>query len=239
MPSYFYIEKDSSVELLRSRLEDFDGFYFEGASMNRDNTMNCILKESPDIVFFNLDVWNTPFELVQELYQYQSCLPKFIGISKTTEKAFKALKYGFFDYWLLPLSELEIRKTIMKLQKSCNQQNKQTICLKSYKDYQYINTSEILFLKADNNSTDFYMDNDTVVSSFKTLKTYEEVLPKNFLRIHKSYIINVDHVSRIHFGKSRCTIKKGNFKIPFTKTYMDNVDYMTKSISRSSVLALN
>jgi DNA-binding LytR/AlgR family response regulator len=102
-----------------------------------------------------------------------------------------------------------------------------------------LNTDEILFLKADNNATDFFMRDGSTISAFKTLKVFEGLLPDNFLRIHKSYIINSRHVSRINFGKLVCTVERDIHKIPFTKTYLDNVEIMNNALSKSSFLFLN
>jgi DNA-binding LytR/AlgR family response regulator len=127
----------------------------------------------------------------------------------------------------------------LKFKKKHPFKSNKTICLKSYKDYQYLNLDEILFLRADNNTTDFHMNDGSVVNSFKTLKTYESILPKNFLRVHKSYIINSDYVSRVNFGSSKCTLKKHSQNVPFTKTYKDNVDFMINSLTPTTKVQLN
>ena len=120
-----------------------------------------------------------------------------------------------------------------------NENASQTLCLKSYKDFQYLETDSILYLKADNNATDFIMKDGTTVSAFKTLKTFEEKLPKNFVRIHQSYIININYVSRINFGKSVCALKNGREQLPFSKTYRENVDGLKKILSKNTISTLN
>ena len=96
-----------------------------------------------------------------------------------------------------------------------------------------------LFLKADNNTTDFYIKDGSIVNAFKTLKIFEHTLPNNFLRIHKSYIVNIDFVSRINFGKLKCTIDSSSYKLPFTKTYINNIEFINNSLSGISVLSQN
>ena len=83
------------------------------------------------------------------------------------------------------------------------------------------------------------MSDGSIVSAYKTLKTYEGLLPSQFLRIHKSYIINKDYVSRIQFGKYTCTINNNNHNIPFTKTYIDNIQYLNNNLSQYSYQNLN
>ena len=93
--------------------------------------------------------------------------------------------------------------------------------------------------KADNNTTDFYMQDGSLVGAFKTLKSFEGVLPENFLRIHKSYIINKNYISRISYGKGICILKKESYKIPFTKTFIDNVAMINESLVKEALMALN
>ena len=143
------------------------------------------------------------------------------------------------DFLLNPLTELEIRKSVLKVLKKIPLQSRKNICLKSYKDYQYLKTDEILFLKADNNTTDFYMNDGSKISAYKTLKTFEDILPSNFHRIHKSYIINRNFVSRIQYGKFSCTIKRNSHEVPFTKTYIDSIESMNRDLSEYSYQSLN
>ena len=142
------------------------------------------------------------------------------------------------DYIVKPISEFDLRKAMLRFQ--TNQSNDtSTLCLKSYKDYRFIDTDELLFLKADNNSTDFILNDGSTITAFKTLKSFEEILPENFVRIHNSYIINVNYVSRINFGKSKCSIKKSDYLIPFSRSYKDNVEILKDSLSKSAALSLN
>jgi DNA-binding LytR/AlgR family response regulator len=240
MRNYLIIEKDSkSVRSIKNVLEDYKEFNCIGISTTNTNAMNIILKENPDVVFFNIDnVIENPFEFTQELNLFNEGLPVFIAISSSKENIYEVIKTGFFDFLLSPIAELEIRKTILKILKKIPAQSRKTICLKSYKDYQYLKTDEILYLKADNNTTDFYMNDGNVVNAYKTLKTFENILPNNFHRIHKSYIINKNFISRIQFGKSTCSIKRNGHEVPFTKTYINSIKSINKSLSEYSYLSV-
>lgn len=236
MRSYLIIDNDSnSVQNIKNVLKDYNEFNCISVSSNYDVIMNVVLKESPDVVFFNIDnVIENPFEFAKELNLFNNDFPVLIAISASKEKAYEVIKNGFFDFLLNPLNELEVRKSVLKVLKKTPAQSRKSICLKSYKDYQYLKTDEILYLKADNNATDFYMYDGQIISAYKTLKTFENILPNNFHRIHKSYIINKNFVSRIQFGKFTCTVKRNKFEVPFTKTYLKSIESMNKSLSEYS-----
>ena len=113
------------------------------------------------------------------------------------------------------------------------------ICVKSYGDYRYIDSGDVLYFEADNNSTDIHLNNGEMITAFKTLKHFETVLPPTqFLRIHNSYIINVNQVSRIHTGNTVCYIKNSTTKLPFSKSYKENVDLIISRIASGNYLEI-
>lgn len=113
------------------------------------------------------------------------------------------------------------------------------ICVKSYGDYRYIDSGDVLYFEADNNSTDIHLNNGEMITAFKTLKHFETVLPPTqFLRIHNSYIINVNQVSRIHTGNTVCYIKNSTIKLPFSKSYKENVELIISRIASGNYLEI-
>jgi DNA-binding LytR/AlgR family response regulator len=112
------------------------------------------------------------------------------------------------------------------------------ICVKSYGDYRYIDASDICFPQADNNSTDIHLNSGEMITAFKTLKHFEGVLNYPFVRIHNSYIVNIDFVSRIHTGNAVCHIKNTTTKLPFSKSYKENIDAIIATIASGNYLEI-
>ena len=240
--TYTIIDSDAVSNLqLHAFLDEYGDFECINTTNNPSDGLNDILKYSPDIVFINLNNdYASVFLMITEIHQYMDQLPILIGIATTKNYAYDAIKNGFFDYWLQPFNEFDIRKSLMKLQKRMPKEKAPaTLCLKSYNDFQYLDTNDILYLKADNNTTEFFMKDGTIINAYKTLKTFENTLPKNFMRIHQSYIVNTNYVSRINFGKSICAIKKVNENIPFSKSYRENMDNLKSILNKNTLSALN
>ena len=238
---YTIIDSDATSNLqLQHYLAEYGDFSCSGLASDSSEGINAILKFSPDIVFINLNEnAKEYFQMVVELHQYIDSLPLLIGISKSKYHAYDAIKSGFFDYWLMPYNEFDIRKSLLRLKKQLPATEPQTICLKSYRDFQYINTNDILYLQADNNATEFVMKDGTINNAFKTLKTFENQLPKNFVRIHQSYIVNTRYISRISYGKSICTLKQNKQQLPFSKSYKENIDELKQLLSKNTISRLN
>ena len=112
------------------------------------------------------------------------------------------------------------------------------LCIKSYGDYRYIDARDICYFQADNNSTDIHLNNGEMVTAFKTLKHFEGVLSAPFARIHNSYIVNRNYISRIHTGNAVCYIKNTTTKIPFSKSYKENIDLIISEFANGNYLEI-
>lgn len=202
--------------------------------------MNSILKDTPDVVFINVDSdcekdYPDVFSYCRELDDNIKKKPLYIALSVDETKAYRALKNKFFDYILKPGRELEIRKSVLQLLKKQQPFLDDTLCLKSYKDYTLLEIDDVVFLQADNNATDFVLLDGKKVSAFKTLKSFESVLPNNFLRIHHSYIVNKNHISRINFGKLKCFLNHNKISLPFSKSYRHNLNSLEVLLSEKAI----
>jgi len=238
--SYGIVDANAATSLqLQHFLEEHQAFQCVSQDPSADTGLNSLLKFKPDVVFVNLDQQAASlFAMVRDAFQYLDSQPLFIGMASDQSHAYEALKHQFFDYWVLPHSEFEIRKTLLKLGRRLPepaQVQAPTLCLQSYKDFQYLNIQDILYLQADNNTTDFVLVDGTRISAFKTLKSFENQLPQNFVRIHQSYILNSDYISRINYGKSRCTLRLGKAELPFSRGYKGNVDALKELLTQKAL----
>lgn len=224
------------VDQLKTLIGAFPDFRCVFATEGYEESLDSLLKKVPSLVFVDLDrkgELKNPFCLVNELHQYLEELPHLVGLSTCKEKAYEAIKSQFFDFLLRPLSEFEMRKCLMKFQKTGKRTNSEKLCLKSYSDYKFITFEEILYLKADNNTTDFYLTQGRKVSAFKTLKHFEDSLPGGFLRVHNSYIINSRQVTRINYGRSLIALQGLSPGVPFSKSYKAQVDNLKENLITS------
>ncbi len=219
--------------------KDFDNFVCVGYTGDEEKACENILNLQPQIVFIDLDNKRLidPFAFVNQLYQYLDVLPKIVAISHSREHAYNAIKNNFLDYLLKPLAKLELRKTVMSFKKK--HRNTGQLCLKSYSDYQFLNLSEIVYLKADNNTTDFHLASGKKVVGFKSLKIYDDLLPSNFIRVHKSYIINIILIKRISFSKNLLSLQylSGLVDIPFSRSYQDEISSLRSSLVSENLFA--
>lgn len=117
--TYLIIDSDASSKLqLQLFLEEHEDFTCVADAQGPTDGLNAILKYTPHVVMVNLGDQGMPyFQMVSELNEYIQTLPIIIGYSKTKKFAYNAIKSSFFDYWILPHNELDIRKSILRLRK--------------------------------------------------------------------------------------------------------------------------
>jgi Response regulator of the LytR/AlgR family len=266
--SYVIInDNQENVLSIQGMADGFQSLHFAASANNYDDGLNAILEYQPQLVFLEIDpkdkASKLSLSLINELYRYLKTIPKIVVTAKNGNLALEAIKHEVFDYLVAPFELNDFRKTVLKFEKSISlpvsnvptetiqkplvidndqplkaEPEQLTICIKSYGDYRFIDAKDILYFQADNNSTDIHLNNGEMITAFKTLKHFENVLPSQFYRIHNSYIVNINYVSRIHTGNTVCYIKNTTTKLPFSKSYKANVDQIIAVISSSNYLEI-
>jgi two-component system, LytTR family, response regulator len=240
---YIIIDDDpESSARTESLFGEFANYFLLGKADNYDDAVNLVLEHKPKMIVLEIKPKNRKsnlsLALINELFRFMKVVPKIVVLTKGRELAYEAIKHEVFDYLVKPLSIHELRKTLIKFERGTEEQPT-TLCIKSYGDYRFIDMEDIVYAKADNNSTDIYMANGDMVTAFKTMKHFETTLPSEFIRIHNSYIININHVSRIHLGNNVCYLKNSKVQIPFSKSYKKNVDMLIHLITTNENKELN
>nr|WP_321229610.1 LytTR family DNA-binding domain-containing protein [uncultured Psychroserpens sp.] len=68
--------------------------------------------------------------------------------------------------------------------------------------FEVLQTADIMYCKADDNYTEIYLNNNKKKLVSKTLKYFEDALTESgFARVHKSYLVNVNEVTKYIKGK--------------------------------------
>jgi DNA-binding LytR/AlgR family response regulator len=232
--SFVLIDDSGNSTATLAAIKNYEAFLCVAICSSKVEGINKVLKLKPNIVFLSIGSTSTNqshyFSLISELHEYLVDLPTIIVLSTTKEAAYEAYQRGVSGYLVQPIDDIDLQKCLMRYQKT-HKSLAAKISIKSNGDYHFINPNDIIYLKADSNTTDFYLTNGKVISAFKTLKHFEQQLPFYFFRIHHSYLINIEYVSRINLGKCNCYLDNNEIVLPFSRTYKDNIDAILVRIS--------
>lgn len=124
------------------------------------------------------------------------------------------------DYLLKPISFSRFLKACHKLKDSTTKgQQENYLMLKDGNEIIRAKTSDIFFIEATGNYLKVHTANGNFLHR-KTMKEFLEALPfESFIRVHKSYIVNLQHINRIE--PFQLTID--NQKIPVSTNYKADV----------------
>lgn len=156
-------------------------------------------KNKFDLLF--LDIY-MPVENGFDLLNY---FPKrdfqVVFVTAHEDYAINAIRAGAIDYILKPILISELKIAIESVKKCFEMEQKIDVSTKIKLSYNggksIIDQEEIRYIHGDDNLSNVYLSRNRKVSVSKTLKSFEDLLENNFIRIHKSYLLNMKFASKI------------------------------------------
>ncbi len=240
------IEDEELTKLgLQKKLENFDEIEIIDTAENGIEAVKKINELKPDLIFLDIQMPGmNGFEVLQSI-EY---IPIVIFTTAYDEYALKAFETNSVDYLLKPIEDDRLAKAIEKLKKFSSNESKKVefdsniasllnelknkqdklsrIHIKIGDEVLFVNTSDIFFFKADNKYTTICSFDDEYIIN-DTLASLEEKLPQNFVRIHRGYIINMDHLNKLKkwFGGKYLAVMKDKKKteIPVSRSSKDKL----------------
>jgi len=198
--------------------------------------------QKPDVIFLDIQLPDmTGFDVLKKI-SYQ---PSIIFTTAYSEYALKAFENYSIDYLVKPIEKERFDQSIQKL-KHWDQKNKvdeqlvehllqamkkpkmvQSLPIKKKDKIILVDFEQIVFFKAEDKYVNVHMNNGTEHLLSKSLSALADTLPEQFIRLHRSYIVNRKFVSEIqkYFkGKFILQLSDNNgSKITTGETYTDIV----------------
>ena len=156
------------------------------------SALNILNSESFDLIFLDL---NMPKLSGEELIKHLSESTKVLIISSETDFAVEAFNYNVVGYLLKPFDLSKFLQVISKIPTKDSAQ-KDFLFVKDGRSLVKVILKNLIYLKSESNYVQFVCD-DNKVLALKKLSDLEEELPDNFMRIHRSYIVNLNAVVKI------------------------------------------
>lgn len=193
-----------------------------GEFSNATDAKNCISTKNVDLVFLDIEMpVINGFDLLDGL----KVKPQIIFITVKAEYALKAFDYNATDYLHKPLSKERFNKAVNKavnlyaLKKDIDDEDENFIFIKSNLKKLKVYTSKIRWIEAYGDYVKIITEDDSHLV-LSTMKAFEKELPKDkFIRVHKSYIINIQKVDT--FNSKYAEID--TFKIPLSRSKKDSL----------------
>jgi two-component system LytT family response regulator len=234
-------------DLVAGYLSDHEHIELIGQYDNGFSGLKAINELQPDVVFLDVQMPKlTGFEML-ELLDYQ---PGIIFTTAYDQYAIKAFEQNAVDYLLKPFSRERFKEALQKLADRLPENGKRDdqlarirkhlsendeilhrVVIRKSGKIHVISTDKIEYFEAQDDYVMVYTKEERFLKQ-QTMKFFEKHLdPEIFIRVHRSYIVNVQSIDRIEpYEKTNFILSlKSGAKVPVSRSGMqvlkDNLDF--------------
>lgn len=169
----------------------------------------------PDLLFLDIEMpVINGFELLNKILHLNFSV---IFITAYNQYALKAFGFNALDYLVKPIDTIDLIEAVTKAEEKIKPTSTQLslvqrqmrgeiatkIAIPGQNGVSFIELNEIVFVEASNNYSKLILTDKRIFSVSKTLNYVQNVLEEShFLRVHRQYIINLNHVKQFNRNES-------------------------------------
>lgn len=207
------------------------------------SAFEAITNKEPDLVFLDIEMPNgNAFDLLEK---FKTINFNIIFTTAYDHYAIKAIKFSAIDYILKPIDPEELITAVKRFEDRAGQKatlDKQFKTLLSNVRPEnklkkvgipdgdgliFINLSDIIRCDSDGNYTFFILTNGKKIIASRTLGEYEQMFADdNFFRIHRSHLINLEHVKKYIKGEGGYVVMSDNSQVEVSRR--NKTDFLEK-----------
>lgn len=211
-------------QILERYISEVPNLELVASCKNAFEVMELLQNTSIDILFLDI---NMPKISGISLLKTMRQRPNVIITTAYAEYAVEGFELAVTDYLLKPFSLERFVQAVLKVQKPADTPMQiapatndpvASIFVKSDKKLIRLNLDEVSHIEAYGNYIKIY--SDSMILTPQTLTHFLEKLPDNFVRIHKSFVINFNHLQLI--DGNQILLQNGS-KLPIGKSYRKSV----------------
>ena len=206
-------DEEPARSLVREYLKDFKEFEILGEASNGFEGVQMINELKPEIIFLDIQMPKlTGFEILELIEEN----PKIIFSTAFDQYAIKAFEKNAIDYLLKPYSKERFAQAIKRIVESSSKDSNaqelsakisdstdnsdeilNRIAIRTGTQIKVIPVDEISYFESDDDYVRIHSNGSEYLKE-KTMKFFEHHLDSSqFIRIHRSYILNVNELDRI------------------------------------------
>lgn len=223
--------------LIKEFLEDYDDLVLLEECNNGVDAVKAINVFKPDLIFLDIQMPGfSGFEVLKRLDE----MPQVIFSTAYDQYAFNAFEVHAVDYLLKPFKRERFDEAIQQVRNNStdylsqiktlvNTLNEQepylTNILVSFKN-KLINipVDQIILIKAEGNYAKLITRDSSYLSSYGISKLEQKMNPQQFIRVHRSTLININCVKEVYSYPSNFEVIMNNQDmVRVSRTYLDKI----------------
>lgn len=215
-----------ALQLIREYISKTPFLELKGEYTNPMVAIDHIAREQVELLFLDIEMPDlTGLEFVKAIRTN----PKVIFTTAFTQYAIEGFRLDAIDYLLKPfgydefLRAAEKARNLISLEKMAQDQvqvNQEYLFLRSEFKVRRINFNDILYIEGMRDYVKVYtLSEKNPILSLVSLRSLISILPNDsFMRVHRSYIVNLEKVNTIE----RARIVFGEKYIPVSEQYKED-----------------
>jgi two-component system LytT family response regulator len=207
-------DEEPARERLKRLLLPYPDFAIVGEAANGVDGLDQTRALQPELLFLDVEMPGlNGFDMLARLDRQ----PRVIFTTAYDQYAIRAFEENSLDYLLKPIEKERLDKTVKKLQQIepvemiplplaamirqlHEKKELKSLTVKLGDRIFLIKLNEIVYLEADDKYVFLHTIDGRRFLTELTISALAEQLPDSFLRIHRSYIINTDHIREMRKG---------------------------------------
>jgi two-component system LytT family response regulator len=223
-------------KLICELIKVFSSFFVTGECSNGIEALKSINAREPQLLVMDVDLpGGNGFNVLENA----SHMPSVIFTSGSEAHAVKAFEHNAIDYLLKPYAKERLQLALEKylkwyamniangklLTSLTKNESPSRILVEDGRRLQSISVNDITYFKADKDYTWIYtLDNGAYLSSFGIGSIERKIDNGRFIRIHRSYIVNVEHIMTLYKDITKLFVTlPNNVEINVGRNYLPTI----------------
>lgn len=209
-----------------------------GQYADTDSFAGSIVSNPPDLVFMDISLPGKSGLLF--LQEMQDISFEVIFVTAHQEYALQAMRLSAVDYLLKPVQTNELTRAIDSAAKRLTNKEGQLqrqvllhnlnrpddvakkMCIPTIKGFEVVGLDEIIYAEAENSYTILNLKSGEKIVSSRTLLDYENLLADaGFIRIHRSFLININYIRSYQKGEGGVVTMSNGMEIDVSRRKKD------------------
>jgi two-component system LytT family response regulator len=229
-------DEEASRGLIRQYLQAHPEMDILGECENGIEAVQAINEGKPDLVFLDVQMPGlNGFEVLQEIAH----IPMIIFTTAFDRFAIKAFEMNAVDYLLKPYTRQRFELSIERIRQRTDQHSLYALAANiplqqgSYPPRIFVETpgrlrsldvQDIQYLKAEKDYTRIHVAGQSYLGSQGISVLEKRLDPQRFLRVHRSYIVNIYHIKEVYRDISKTfLVMNDGTEIVVGRSYLEDL----------------
>lgn len=222
-----------------------------GTSANAFDGRKQLEELKPDLVF--LDIQMPGMSGLDMLAEMDTRNFEVIFVTAHNQYMLQALQFSAADYLLKPVDEDRLAEAMQRVEKRLLQKddnrsidallynlqkagspNEMKLCIPTLKGFVVLKLEDIIVCEAEKNYTIIHLKDKKSITVSRPLLDYEKILEgTTFLRVHRTFLINLQHVKEYHRGEGGVVIMSNGAEVEISRRRKEEFLSKIRAVFRS------